>query len=232
MVDLRRRLSTFVKGPEGFRISRTVTLPFGVKSMCYLRNELVAASRSERDSAVVAVLDATGAVKRRFGRFYTSPNAFANAFMNEGRVACDDASGLVFFTPKALVGDIRAYRLDGTPVWRTIIPDLTSNLLVEQSDGGFSVESPPNATGIHGFSGLVLVPGVGLVAQYDFLSNEQLKDRDAPSARFTLVLSPGTGKAVLSNQRMPVLGAVWQRMAVATFDAPFPRVEIRAVSPP
>lgn len=99
VVDLRRRLSTFVKGPEGYRISHTVTLPFGVQSMCYLRNELVAASRSERDSAVVAVLDATGAVKRRFGRLYTSPNAFVNA-------------------------------LDGTPVWRTIIPDLTSNLLV------------------------------------------------------------------------------------------------------
>jgi hypothetical protein len=230
VVDLRRRLSTFVKGPQGYRIANTVTLPFGVQSMCYLRNELVAASRSEKDSAVVAVLDSTGAVKRRFGRLYQSPNSYVNVTINSGRVACDETSGLVFFTPKNLIGDIRAYRLDGTPVWRTTVSDLSANVLLEQSDGGIAVESRPNSAGVHNLSGFVMVPGVGLVTQYDFLSNAQLRERDVAGVRFTVVLNPNTGQAVLSDQPVPVIGAVGPRMALLTFDAPFPRVEIRAFS--
>lgn len=231
VVDLRRRLSTFVKGPQGYRIAHTVALPFGVQSMCYLGNELVVASRSEKDSAVVAVLDSTGAVKRRFGRLYQSSNSYVNVTLNAGLVACDDASGLVFFTPKSMIGDIRAYRLDGTPVWRTTVADLTANVLVEQPDGGIAVESRPNATGVHALSGFVMVPGVGLVTQYDFLSNAQLRDRESSGVRSTVVLNPNTGKAVVSDQTVPVLGAMGPRMAVATFDAPFPHVEIRAFSP-
>lgn len=137
----------------------------------------------------------------------------------------------MFFTPKAMIGDIRAYRLDGRPVWRTSISDLRTNLLIEQSDGGISVESRPNATGVHAFSGFVMWPGVGLIAQYDFLSLAQLRDREVSGVRSTILLNPSTGKPVVSDQPLPVLGAIGAGMAVATFNEPFPRVEVRALSP-
>lgn len=82
-----------------------------------------------------------------FGRFYESPNPGINLSLNRGLVACDAQHNLIYFALNGAFGEIRAFRPDGTPVWRSSIDGFRSNIIASEANGGLSRwASPPCRT--------------------------------------------------------------------------------------
>jgi hypothetical protein len=228
--DMQRRLTVFTSSPDGYKLSRTIPVELSIRSMCLLGNDLVANAVTPSDPYVLRILDAQARPTRSFGTLYTSPNAMINLEFAQGRIACDNANDLIVYASPATIGEVRAYRRDGQPVWRVAIDGLLNNIISDTEGGGLSVER--SASGAHTLLTLLAVPGVGIVVQYAHRTPEQMKANEMGSSIVTIVIDPRTGGATLSSDALPRLGAVSTTHALAFLEDPTPRIEIRALRRP
>ena len=225
VADMQRRLTVFAPSADGYRLARTVPTEIGIRTMCFLGDELVVNGISLSDPYAIRVLDESARPIRAFGRIYQSPNAFVNYQFTEGLVACDSSNDIIVYASPATVGEVRAYRRDGRAVWRTVLEDVRTNVISETEGGGVKVELSPN--GAHSLLSLNVVPGIGILLQYDFRTPAQMAAREPAGEILTIVLDPKTGAAALSSVSWPRLGAVSGNRALALFEDPAPRIEIR-----
>lgn len=225
IADMQRRLTVFAPSAEGYRLARTIPVEIGIRSMCFLGNDLFVNGVSLTDPTIIRVLDASARQVRAFGKLYASPNAIANAQFAEGLIACDPVTDLVVFASTAALGEIRAYRRDGRLVWRTVIEGLRSNVIKDLEGGGYSVEGSPD--GAHALLSLNLLPGVGLILQYGFRSLEAMAAMDPVGEVITMVLDARTGAATVSATPWPRIAALSGRRVLAVYEDPAPRIEIR-----
>jgi hypothetical protein len=231
IADMQRRLTVFAPSPDGYKLARTIpTSEIGIQSMCLLGDDLIANGVAMGDPYSIRVLDAQARPLRSFARMYSSPNALLNLqFSLEGFLACDAANDLIIYASQAALGEIRAYRRDGTAVWRVALEDLRTNIITE-SEGGVSVKQSPD--GAHALVSLNVVPGSGIVVQYGFRSFEQMRAKEPASSIITVIIDPATGSASVSPSALPRLRAVSGTRAIALFEDPAPRLEIRDLRRP
>ena len=225
IADMQRRLTVFGPSTDGYRLVRTIPVEIGIRSMCILRGELVANGVALGDPFVIRVLDSLARPIRSFGKLYTSPNAILNVqFAEEGHIACDAANDIIVFASQAALGEVRAYRRDGRPVWRTVIENVRTNVITESDGGGVRVERSPD--GAHSLLSLNVLPGVGIVLQYAFRTPAQMAAREQGET-LTILLDARTGAATLASGSWPRLGALSANRALVVFEDPAPRIESR-----
>jgi len=224
IADMQRRLTVFAPSADGYKLAGTLPVEIGIRSMCLLGDDLFVNGVSLGDPYVIRALDASAKQVRAFGTLYSSPNAAVNVQFAEGKLICDRANDLVVYASPAEVGEVRAYRRDGRAVWRTVIEGVSSNIISDNDGGGVSVQRSPN--GAHALVSFNLVPGVGLVLQYGFRTPAQMVAREVGEL-LTIVLDPKTGAGSLTSQSWPRLGALAGSRAIALFEDPAPRIEIR-----
>ena len=169
------------------------------------------------------MLDSLARPIRAFGKLYASPNALLNVQFAEGRIACDAANDIIVYASQAALGEVRAYRRDGQAVWRTVIEDVRSNIITDDG-GGVSVARSPD--GAHSLLSLNVLPGVGIVLQYDFRTPAQMAAREQGQT-LTILLDARTGAATLASATWPRLGAVSANGALVVYEDPAPRIERR-----
>lgn len=227
VADFRRKLHFFAPAERGYQHVVTHQLAFGVRSMCFLGDQLVVNGRSMGDSLVLRVVGRDGNVISAFGELYKSPNAYANYELADGRVACDSESGLAIFGPSSVLGELRAYKLDGTLVWRTAVRDYLRNTFTDTAGEGWTITS--SEAGIHELSGLVVIAGLGIVAQYGHLTSEELRARQGPKVVQTVLLKPSSGEWISSDSAWPIVGAVADGLALVTLGEPWPQVQLRGL---
>lgn len=229
VADMQRRLTVFAPSAEGYRLARTIPTAFGARSMCFLGPEIMVNAISPSDPYAIRVLDATAQPVRSFGKLYTSPNAGINWQFTEGLLVCDNVNDLVIFATSAALGEVRAYRRDGLPVWRTVLDGVRTNIITD-SDGGYRVQGSPD--GAHDLVSLNVVPGVGVLLQYGFRTPEQMAAKEPVTHIQTIVIDPRTGAAALLAVAWPRIAAVSGAQVLAVFEDPAPRLEIRELRRP
>jgi hypothetical protein len=225
IADMQRRVTVFGPSADGYRLVRTIPVEIGIRSMCILRGELVANGVAMGDPFVIRVLDSLARPVRAFGRLYASPNAFLNVQFAEGRIACDAANDIIVYASQAALGEVRAYRRDGRAVWRTVIEDVRTNIITDIDGGGVRVELSPD--GAHSLLSLNVLPGVGIVLQYDFRTAVQMAAREPAGEILTILLDARTGAATLASESWPRLGALSANRALVLHEDPAPRIESR-----
>ncbi len=227
IADMQRRLTVFAPSADGYKLAGTLPVEIGIRSMCFLGDELFVNGVSMSDPYVLRALDASAKQVRAFGKLYSSPNASVNVQFSEGLLICDRENDLIVYASPAMVGEVRAYRRDGRAVWRTTIEGLRSNIISDNDGGGASVQRSPD--GAHALVSLNLVPGVGVVLQYGFRMPAQMVAREVGEL-LNIVLDPKTGAGSLTAASWPRLGALSGSRAIALYEDPAPRIEIRELS--
>lgn len=229
IVDMQRRISVFAPSADRYKLARTIPIVTGIRSMCLLGSSLIVNGVVMGNPHSVHVLDAQARPQLSFGRLYSSPNEGVNWQFTEGRVICAAANDLVILATTASLGEVRAYRLDGRPVWRVAMDGVKTNI-ISDIDRGYSVIGSPD--GAHTLLSLNLIPGVGAVVQYSFRTAAQIAAKEPGADIQTVVIDPRTGAAVLSSTMLPRLGAVSGNRIIAFFEDPAPRLEIRELRRP
>lgn len=222
VTDLQRRLTRFRAGPDGYEFLSSTPLPFSIRDVCFLGDDLILHGLLLTDSYALHRLGPTGEVDQSFAVIYTSPNPLVNVIVSEGRIACDNEAGLIYFAPKTLLGEVRAYRRDGSLAWRTVIQDFQSNRISDTPDGGYAVESSPD--GAHTLHTIEVLPGRGVLLQYSYRSPQELRDREPARADITVLLDRSDGSAVVADQPWPLIGAVQGDTAWAMRILPYPQL--------
>jgi hypothetical protein len=203
IANLDRNLQVYRPEGEGFVFERKITLDVSANSLCLMEGRLVVQGMPFGDNLVIRVYDLQGRRLASFGRVYGSAHELSNYMFSQGEVVCDAVSGLVIYAPESVLGEVRAYRLDGTPAWRATVEPYLTNVIEENSGGGHTVSG--SEYGIHKLIGFTLVPDHGLVVQIGHL---ELKDNVAGALYSTLetfLLDPATGRGGSVGRNLPPL---------------------------
>ncbi len=226
--DLSRSVKQFRGSAKGYAYERAWRFDLAPRSMCLLDSLLVAVAARPDRSGLLHTFQLNGGGGADFGRFYESPNPGVNLGFNLGLIACDAQRQLIYFALEGGFGEIRAYRPDGTPAWRSSIDGFRSNIITSEANGGMSVRGSPD--GVHTVRSLVLIPGAGLLVQVGFASLDDVKSRTDFSKLVSFLLDPANGHAVNLGTSLPlIVDATASRVLEVSHD-PFPRFEVHAIS--
>ena len=230
IVDMQRRISVFAPSPDGYKLAGTIPVEMSIRSMCQIGSVLVVNGIVLGTPNAVHILHAqTARPQLSFGRLYSSPNEVINWQFMQGKAICDVANDLVILATAAELGEVRAYRLDGRPVWRVAMDGIKTNIITD-TDRGNSVAASPD--GAHELLSLNLIAGVGAVVQYGFRTPVQMAADEPATNIQTVVIDPRSGAAVLSSAMLPRLGAASGNRVISFFEDPAPRLEIRELRSP
>lgn len=222
--DMQRRLTRFAGNEDGYSFAEAIPLELSIRDLCYLGDELMVHAVSLADSFVVRRVGPGGQVEQSFGTLYASPNVLVNMMMAEGRIACDEEAGFIYYAPDGLMGEVRAYRADGTVAWRAVARDFVTNQMVDTPDGGYSVA--PSPTGVHSLQALEVVPGRGVLVQYSYLTQEELKAREPARVYVTALLSRDGSVVASAGEHWPIVGALHDEMLAGISHLPYPQVSL------
>jgi hypothetical protein len=227
--DRVRTIQVFAPSPAGYRYQRTMQNEIAAMSMCFLDTLLVVQGTALGQDPILHLYDSSGRRLRSFGALYRSPNPLLNAQIGEGQVRCDRQRGLVFYTPSNAmgIGEVRAYRADGTLVWRTALTDYHVSRIEDYGNGGVRFSAGPD--GSHSVLAFVLLPGRGLLVQVAFRTEEAVRDQIPFTTLHSFLLDPATGRPLPLGTVLPPFFAARAGDAVLAFNDPFPRFEVRGV---
>jgi hypothetical protein len=226
VADLAHTIQVFGPSPSGYRYLRTIRIEISANAMCFLDTLLVVQGARFGQDTLLHVYDRSGHLLRSFGVLYRSPNQMVNYQFGAGRIACDGERGLVFYAPGGVIGEVRAYRTDGSLVWRTAVAGYRVNRIVDER-GGTRVDV--SLEGVHSIHALTLVPGRGLLVQVAFRTLEALRDRVPFTTLHSFLLDPATGRPVPLGTVLPPIFAARAGDVALAFNDPFPRFEVRGV---
>lgn len=228
VADSRRMLQYFYRNGTSYEHRRSVTLSFGVRSMCFLGGNLFINGGATEDGKVLRMVDGNGVVLRAFGEIYRSGSAIINYQVAQGRLACDEARQLIYYMAGALVGDVRAFRPTGEELWRVHVGDYRTNRVLEQS-GGYSVE--PSPTGVHMAGNVVALADRGVLAQWMLLSRAQREARELPTEVHSVLIDAASGRPSYLGTGLPLVKDARRDLALGFFAEPVPRMEVRGNTP-
>jgi hypothetical protein len=225
--DLSGSVKQFSKNAAGYGYARAWPFDLAPHSMCLLDSVLVMNATRMGDPRALHTFQLNSGGGADFGRFYESPNLGLNSQFDRGLLACDRQRHLIYFALEGAFGEIRAFRPDGTPVWRSTIGGFRSNIITSKPNGGLSVSRSPD--GVHTVRSLVLLPGAGLLVQVGFASMEDMKSRTDFSTLTSFLLDPANGHAVSLGTSLPqIVDATASRVLEVSHD-PYPRFEVHAL---
>lgn len=224
--DLSSSVKLFSDDAGKYDYTRAYRFEFAPQSMCLLDSLLAMVSIREADPHVLHTFQLNGGGGSDFGRFYESPNPGINLGLNRGLVACDAQRHLIYFALEGGFGEIRAFRPDGAPVWRSTIDGFRSNIITSEANGGMSVRG--SSDGVHSVQSLVLIPGYGLLVQVGFASPEDMKAKTEFSTLTSFLIDPANGHAVSLGTSVPlIVDATASRVLEVSHD-PYPGFEVHA----
>ena len=223
--DVRRSVHFFRRGPRGFEYSRSLTLPFGTRSMCYLGSRLYINGADFEGKAIIRAVDDSGRTVAEFGQIYKSPNPVINYDMAQGRIVCDEARRVIYYMAGGVLGEVRAFRATGELLWRVRVTDFLVNRVTEEPNGAVSVLRSP--AGAHGAGGMLDLTPAGLIAQWTFLTLEQMKAKEAPTQVHSVLIDPVTGTATPLGTSLPLLRNRRGDLVLEQTDDPIPQIIVR-----
>lgn len=226
VADLRRIVQVFRRGPRGYEYRRSMTLPFSVRSMCYLGNRLFINGAAFDDEKIIRAVDDSGKVTAEFGEIYRSPNPALNYQVATGEIACDPARNLIYYMPGSLLGEVRAFQPTGELVWRVRVTDFLNNRVVDEG-GKMTVERSPRGANA---SGSITVSSAGVIAQWTHISIDQMKAREEPTRVQSVLIDPATGRAASLGTQLPLLAGRRGTMMIEQVEDPVPQLTLRRYS--
>lgn len=226
--DLARAIQVFGPSPSGYRYERTMQLvEIAARSMCFLDSLLVVQGSALGQEPILHVYDPSGRRLRSFGALYRSPNRLLNAQFAEGPIACDRQRGLVLYAPGGVIGEVRAYRTDGTLVWRTALTGYHISRIEDYGSGGARVSRGPD--GVHSVHAFVLLTGRGLLVQVAFRTEQALRDQIPFTTLQSFLLDPAAGRPLPLGTVLPPIFAASANDVALAFNDPVPRFEVRGL---
>jgi hypothetical protein len=194
--------------------------------MCVLDNTLFVSGVEADDSTAVKAYDMRGRRIASFASTYRSPNALVNSQLLPGRVECDEENQMVLLSAASALGEIRAYRPDGTPVWAAIVSNFIPVRVLDIDSSGYSVETP--AGGHHRIAAFRLISPGTLLLQVEFVGSRSV---GTPVRRVeTVLVDATTGKASSTSFAYPVFAAATNDLAVSVRNAPYPHATLWTLS--
>jgi hypothetical protein len=227
VADLAHAVQVFAPSPAGYRYERTLHIEVAAHGMCFLDTLLVVQGMKLGEDPIFRVYDSAGRPVRAFGSLYRSPNAILNYLFPDGHITCDSRRGLVFYAPSSVIGEVRAYRVDGTAAWRTVLAGYKVNR-VEDVEQGYRVVTGPE---VHSVQALTLMPGRGLLLQVAMRTSQALRERLPYTNLRSFLLDVATGRPPLGDRLPPILAA-GEGDVVLAFEDPVPRFEVRRLVRP
>ncbi|MDX2122640.1 MAG: hypothetical protein SF070_16475 [Gemmatimonadota bacterium] len=218
----------FAPGAEGYQYVRMLKREIGSRALCILGSALVVNKSSVGGTELLEVYDLEGRRLRSFGTMYQSPNPGLNTQYNDGLLVCDPRSGLILFAAESGFGEVRAYRVDGTPVWRTTIAGFLSNVVKDQEDG-YSVER--SAAGVHSVFSLTLVPRHGLLVQVAHRTPAVLEEGGWYSTLTSFLLDVESGRPTPLGTSLPGIRAADGNRVIVVGEDPVPNLAVHPIAP-
>ncbi len=224
--DLARTLQVFVRGTAGYRYDRTIRLEVAARRLCVFDSVIVVHGVALGKDPVVHVYSRDGRLLRSFGALYRSPNRVLNFELNLGRLSCDAARQIVFYAPDNAIGELRAFRVTGEPLWRIQLTGYRVNR-IEDYQGGIRVSGDQ---GVHSMYSLTPIPGFGLLCQVAFRTEQALRERIAYSTLTSFLLDEATGQPRAIGTSLPPIFAARGTLAATGEDEPEPHFTIRELA--
>ncbi len=219
-----------VFGPtgDGYRYLRMLQPGVGTRALCVLGSSLIVNKSRMEESGLLDVYDLAGRHLRSFGTMYVSPNPALNSQYNDGLMVCDERSGLILFAAESGFGEVRAYRVDGTPVWRTTIAGFLSNV-VQDYESGYSVER--SANGVHTVFSLVLLPRHGLLLQVAHRTPAVLEEGGWYSTLTSFLLDVESGRPTPLGTSLAGIRAADGNRVIVVGEDPVPNLAVQPIVP-
>lgn len=228
VLDAGIGLQFSVPAGDGFTFSRGVRLTLEADDLCVLDSALVVQGTAA-GLPILHLFSQQGELNRSFGQIYNSPNISINeAIGSTGRLVCDGDNKLVIYAPRGALGEVRAYRTDGTPVWRTIFANFRANRM-EDHPGGWRVTVSPD--GVHSLHALTAIPGRGLLVQWTYRTYDEIVARASYGTILSYLLNPVTGEPIGPDTTLPPILAATDSTVLVAYEDPEPRFEVRALLP-
>lgn len=226
VADVARRIQVYEQEGDSLEFARTTQLTVGPLDLCGVDQEFVVVAPSATLPTALHMFDRTGAALRSFGEVYRTNNALLRYEFLRGQVVCSQATGLIVYAPTAWIGDIRAYRSDGSAEWLTTIEDFITMQGTADSEGG--IRPAPLTNGFHRLLSLVALPNGDVLAQYGHAfanpSEGQFVDRNV----YSLLLDGSTGRMKGAYRGGPVVRAATESMMISVVQDPFPQLHVFA----
>jgi hypothetical protein len=229
VVDLSRSVKVFGREPDGYHYRSAVPLGMGAQSLCLLGPLMVVNGLVGGRPEILHTFRLDGSRVADFATLYVSPNFAVNYQYSRGLIACDPARQLIYLTAEGGFGDVRAYRPDGSAVWRTTIAGFRSNIVTDR-DNGYTVEGSPD--GVHTAFSLTLLPGIGLLLQVAHRTPDDLRQGAWYSTLTSFLLDPSTGRPAMLGTALPPIRAATGARALVVSEDPVPRFEVRRLGQP
>jgi 6-bladed beta-propeller protein len=229
--DAIPHVQVFAPGPGGYQFERALPTTGDAQGICALGDWLVVQSTSFTRPDVPHVVDSAGTERRAFGLLYRSPNPGINDVASLGEVACDVDHQLIFLAAREMLGEVRAFRLDGVPVWRTVF-DGYRNTRIEDYGSGYKVTASRAVSPTHSLACMTLVPGIGLLVQWSQRTYEELRDRASYGTIISFLLDPATGRPTPLGTTLPPIMAATATEVAVVYEDPVPRFEVRPLLKP
>ncbi|MBK7717571.1 MAG: hypothetical protein IPI38_19575 [Gemmatimonadetes bacterium] len=227
VADANWRIEVFVLINGKYEYERTLTLELIAQDLCFLADTLVVQGLSLSRQTLIHIYDRAGRRVRSFGEFYHSPSPDMNEEFGLGRIACDEKRRLIYYAPRIGNGEVRAFRADGTLLWRTSFSGFRSNPWVSENR---TLTTRLSRQGNHTLVTLAYVDGHGLLVQWTFRTWQQLEDEAQFGTTVSFLLNPGSGEPRALGASLPLVPAISAGRAVAIFEDPVPRFEVRALT--
>jgi len=225
VADGGRRLERFRVRDDKQVEGSTIPLEFRAIDLCSLGESLVVHATSVIRSDILFVMDSAGSVLRSFGETYKSPNRRINAQIQEGMIACAEAERVIIYAPLTGIPEVRAYALDGRPLWAVAIDGMTPIAMSEMvgRPGSKRISLPPN--GYHHLETLTYDPHGFVLAQVAFQRSGPPK-RWEPDSLYTVAIDVRSGQSAMIGTELPPIIAISGNTILVTRSEPFPNVRI------
>lgn len=219
--DVTRRIHVFDVSGNLPRYINSLQLDFAALDICALGPLTAVHAVNPTETRPIHVVDEAGHTLDSFGEIYRSPRPDLNYALSKGRIACDAGLSTIYYTPSSGIGEVRAYRPNGEPLWVAVIRDYRP-VRISDVKGGYAVAIPPE--GFNRVETLTAIPKVGVLLQLGFLRQEP--SDVAPTVRTiaTVLLDAKTGAVKSVSLSIPRVQDLDDSLWISSQDDPFPAV--------
>jgi len=215
---------------DGSLVPKT-TLSVGVDpwDLCFLGDRLVVHGLALSKPDALHVFDLEGNRESSFGIVYNSANDLVNYKLGRGHIACVPEAGFIVYAPGGLLGEVRAYSLDGEVLWGARFDHFRPIYLGELDHGGTRVRIPDE-----GFEVVQVLDYVSwldrILVQVGTSTRESLEDALEFEHLASYFLDPWTGEGGLISRSLPKVLWVDDDAIVTSEVSEYPRLRVRATS--
>ena len=228
VVDQARRISQFSLDENPPRLLHQVEVAVGVQDACFTGDDkLIIDGLVVRDGGPLRQLTAAGEVITAFGhRAYRSPSFSISTFFNSyARIACSRHGAWVFYG--SVLGELRAYRGDGSLAWIVTIRDFTWPDLRELEDGRYTVVAHERSSELATLAVLPDENNEALLVQVSQLERQE-GGWSEPTRLDSYLLDPLTGMGTYVGSNLPRVVAAQPGMVATLEDDEYPRITLLA----